>query len=121
MGVCEHDRRIVLESIVNAVTVVRIDVDVGDAREAMLPLEALDHDADVVEHAEAGGMGAPGVVQSRDRHEAASRLAGHDRLHGDERGADHVARGLEDALERGRIAAVERPSPVAERAMTKST
>ena len=107
VGVGEHDRRIVLEGVEHAVAVVRVDVDVGDAHEAVLALEVLDHDADVVEYAEARGMGAPGMVQSRDRHEAASRLPGHDRLHGDQRGADDVARGLEDALERGRVAAVE--------------
>ena len=66
-----------------------------------------DHDADVVEDAKARGVRAPGVVQSRDRHEGAPSTSVHQGFRGDECRADDVAGSLEDALERGRVTAVE--------------
>jgi hypothetical protein len=44
----------------------------------VLALQHLDDDADVVEDAEAGGMGAPCVMEPGDRNEAAARATGTD-------------------------------------------
>ena len=111
MRVGEYDRRVVLERVEDAVAVVRVDVHVRDARKAVVALQALDHDADVVEDAEARGVRAPRVVQAGDGHESALHAARHDRIAGDERGADDVAGRLEHALERRRVAGVEQAFP----------
>ena len=70
MQVGEDDGRIVLERVVHAVAVVRVDVDVGDALEAMRAAQQLDDDAAIVEHAKARGAVARRVMQAGDRHEA---------------------------------------------------
>ena len=103
----EDHRRIVLVGVEDAVPVMRVDVDVRDAREPVGALQVLDDDADVVEDAEARGMRAPGMVQPGDRHEPALRLALHHGLGRDERGAHHVAGRLEDALDGGCITGIE--------------
>ena len=55
----EDQRRVVLEGVEDAIAMVRVDVDVGDARQPVLALQHLDDDSDVVEDAEARGMRAP--------------------------------------------------------------
>jgi energy-dependent translational throttle protein EttA len=104
----DHERRVVLEGVEHAVAVMGVDVDVRDAREPVLALQVFDHDTDVVEDAETRRVRATGMVQARDRHEGPARASIHHRLCRDERSADDVARGLEDALESGRVAAIEK-------------
>ena len=71
----EQQIRIVLERVEHAVAVMRIDVDVSDALQAMLAAQHLDRDAAIVEHAEAGGVVARRMMQAGDRNECATRAA----------------------------------------------
>ena len=103
----ERDRRIVLEGVEHAVAVVGVDVDVGDALQAVPRPQPLDGDAAVVERAEAGGAAAARVVQTGDRHERPARLAAHDRLGGRQCAADDVGGGLVDPVEGGCIAPIQ--------------
>src|SRR5205814_528512 len=102
-----HHRRILLEYVEHAVAVMRVDVHVTDALQA-LALQELDRHAAVVEHAEVGRALARRVVQSRDRHEGPATLPPHDRLHGAQRGADHAGRRPVHAAERRGVAGVEK-------------
>lgn len=103
----DDDRRVVLEGVEHAIAMVGIDVDVGDRAQPVPPPQRLDHDATVVEHAEARGAVARRVVQPADRHEGAGARVRHDPLAGQTtRRADHGGRGLVDAATR-RIPTVE--------------
>ena len=86
---------------------VRIDVDIRNAREPVSPLQLLDDDADVIEDAEARRVRPPRMVQPRDWHETALCAARHQVLDRDQRGADDVACSLEDTLECRRVAGIE--------------
>ena len=103
----EYQRRIVLESVKDAVAMMRVDVDVGDPRKAVHPLQVFDDDADVVENAKAGRVPASGMVQSGDWHEAAFRPSVHQRVGCDEGRTDDVARRLEHAFPGGRVAGIQ--------------
>jgi hypothetical protein len=103
----EHHRGILLEGVEHAVAVMRVDVDVADALQSRT-LEQLDGHTAVVEHAEAGGAIARGVVQSRDGHEGAPALALHDRLHGAQGGAHHARGRFIHAAEGRRVAGIEK-------------
>ena len=60
---------ILLERVEHAVAVMRVDVDVGDAPDAVQPARGLDRDAAVVEYAEPGRAVARRVMQAADRNE----------------------------------------------------
>ncbi len=107
MQIGEDQLRIGLERIEHPIAMMRVDVDIGDPRQAVPRPQQLDRDAAVVEHAEAGGGIATRVVQAGDRHEATARTAFHDRLGGLQRRPDDVARGLEDAAIGRRIPTIE--------------
>jgi hypothetical protein len=47
------------------------------------------------------------MVQPRDRHERAARLAGHDLFRGEQSAAHDVGRGFEHAAKRGRVARIQ--------------
>ena len=104
----DHDQlRIGFVRVVDAVAVVHVDVDVADAPDAEARTQALDDDAEVVEHAEARGAAPPGVMQAPDRLEAAHRVAGHDPLQALERGAGDHRTAIVDAGECRRVAVVQ--------------
>ncbi len=107
MQVGKDHVRIVLETVEDAVTVVRIDVDVGNAPEAVAAPGRLDGDTAVVEDAKTGRRVARRVVKPADRDERARDRARHDRLQRIERAADHERRILEDARVGRRVAEVE--------------
>ena len=98
---------ILLERVEHAVAVMRVDVDVGDAANAVEPARGFDRDAAVVEDAEARGDVARRVMQPADRNERAPNGPRDDRGQRLERAADDVRRGFVDAGERRRVAGVE--------------
>ncbi len=104
----DHDQvRIGLVRVVDAVAVVHVDVNVADAPDAEARAQAVDDDAEVVEHAEARRAAPPGVMQPPDRLEAAHRVAGHDPLQALERGAGDHRAAVVDAGECRRVAVVQ--------------
>ena len=107
VDVGEDQVGVALEGVVHAVAVMRVDVHVSNALQAVIPPQHFHGHAAVVEHAETGGRAARGVMQTGDRNEGAARLARHDLLGGEQRRADHVGRRLVDAAPRRRVAGVE--------------
>ena len=90
----------------------RVDIDVGDALQAVELAQILRGDAAVVEHAETGGAVARGVVKPGDRHERTLRIAVHDRVNRRQRRADDRGCRVEDTGQRRRVAAVEVATPL---------
>ncbi len=84
-----------------------VDVDVSDAAQGAFAFQILDGDAAVVYRAETGGRGASRVVQACDWNERTPALAVHETPAGIEGRADHERGRLVDALESGRVTAVE--------------
>ena len=98
---------ILLEGVEHAVAVMRVDVDVGDAANAVELARRLDRDAAVVEDAKPGRDVARRMMQPADRNERAANGPRDDRGQRLERAADDVRRGFVDAGERRRVAGVE--------------
>src|SRR3569832_1849672 len=98
---------IVLETEHHAVTVVRIDVDVGDARQSVIDAQALDDHTAIIEDAKARSAVTPRVMQSRDGNEGAATGAVHDAVRGVHTAADHAGRRLVCAGKNRRIAVIE--------------
>lgn len=107
VDVREDQRGIVLEAVEDPVTMMHVDVDVGDAFDAVHAAQCLDHHPAVVVDAEAGGALAPGVMQAPDRLQAGADLAGDDARAGLERRTDDARRGGMHAGEDRCIAVVE--------------
>src|SRR6185437_7123172 len=103
----ENHRRIALESIEDAVTVVRVDVYVGDTAQPEPAAKQLDGNPAVVEDAEAGSVVARGVVESGDRHERMTELPRHDALGRCQRRAHHTGCGLVYTAKSRRITRIE--------------
>ncbi len=103
----DDDLRVVLEGVEHAVAVVRVDVDVGDAPEAVTPPQRLDDHAAVVEDAEARGAVARGVVQATDRHEGAAPRSGHDPISRAQARADDGGGGLVHTAKARGVAGIE--------------
>ena len=101
MDVGENQISIALEGIEHAVTVVRVDVHVGHAPDAMHRAQRLDRHAQIVEHAEARGGIAARVVQPGDGHERAAAFPVEHGGDGIQYRADNDTRGLVYARKRG--------------------
>ncbi len=89
--------RVFSESVVHAVTMMGIDIHIGDTAQAMTPAQRLDQHRAVVEHTETGSPVAGGMMQPGDRHKGPARGARHHHLCGAQRGADYRPGGLIDA------------------------
>ncbi len=98
---------VVFERVEHAVAVVRIDVDVGDSFQTITFAQQLDGHAAIVEHAEARGLVARGVVEAGNRHETVAGRTAHDGVRRIERGADDGRGRLEHAPKRGRVALIQ--------------
>ena len=98
---------VLLERVEHAVAMMRVDVDVGHAANAVEPPRGFDRDAAVVEDAKPGRAVARRVMQAADRNERAARGPRDDRRERLERAADDARRGFVDAGERRRVAGVE--------------
>jgi hypothetical protein len=61
----------------DAIAVMHVDVDIGNALHAVLAAQRLDHHAQVVEHAKPSRAVAAGVVQATDGLERATARARH--------------------------------------------
>ena len=109
MDVGKDQVRVALEAVEHAVAVVRIDVHVGNAFQAVIAAKHFHRHAAVVEHAESRGAAARRVMQSGDGDEGAPRAPCHDFLGGEQRRADHVRGGFVNATPRRRIAGVQVP------------
>ena len=107
----EGELGILLEGIEHTVAVVRIDVDVGDAHDAVVPPRGLDGDTAIVEYAKARGRVAPRMMQSADRNESARNATRDDAVERLERTADDRASRLENPRKCGRVAVVEPARP----------
>ena len=108
VDVGEAEFGIILVGIEDAVAVVHVDIDVGDAPQAVRAPQRLYDHADVAEHAESRRMIAAGMMQPADRQEGIGRPALHDPGQRVQRRAGHVRRGIEESLAGGRVAAVEK-------------
>ena len=104
----EYQRRIILKRVIDAVAMMRIDVDIGDPLEAMLPLQLLDDNTTIVEDTETGGMAARGMMQARNRYERPPGRACHQRVSRDQRTAYDITGGLIDAFPCRRVAGIQK-------------
>ena len=104
---------VVLVRVKDAVAVVHIDVDVGDAADAVLAAQGFDHHPQVVEHAEPGRAVAARVMQSADGLEGTATVAAHDLRQAVQRGARHSRAGVVYTWKYRSVAIVEEFQPVA--------
>ena len=88
VDVSKNQVRIVLKAIENTVTVVRVDIDIGDALEAECLAQVLDGDSAVVENAETGSPVTCRMMQTRNRHERTLVVTMHDLVDGAENSAN---------------------------------
>jgi sulfate-transporting ATPase len=107
VDVGEDQLRVALESVVEPITMMGIDVNISDARKTVMAAQPLDGDAAIVQSAESRSATARGVVQSGNRHEGPPRTARHDGLGRRQRRADDIRSDLEHAIECRGIAPVE--------------
>ena len=103
----EDELGVVLETVEHPIAVVRVDVDIGHAPDAVSPAQRLDRHAGVIEDAETGGRIAACVVQPRDGYEGAPAVAAQDRVHRIQHRAHDIGAGLVHAAKRRRVAVVE--------------
>ena len=93
MDVGKDQVGIVFESIKHAVTVVYVDVEVTDPADAIYAAQGFNNDPKVIEHAEAGGVCAPRMMESADWLEAAQAVTVHNLRQAIQSGADDMCRG----------------------------
>src|SRR5262245_54571971 len=86
-----------------------VDVDVGDAADAVLRAQGVDHASQIVEHAEPGGAAAARVVHAADRLKRAPRLARHDAVQALERASGDRGGSLQYSGKGRRVAVVQVP------------
>ena len=98
---------VALEGIEHAVAMMRVDVHVGHALDAVTPTQRLDQHADIVEHAESRGGVAARVMQPGDRHEHAPAPAIENIFESVQHRADDDRARLKHARERRRVAGIE--------------
>jgi len=110
--VCEDQHRIVLEAVKNAVAMMCIDIDIGDALKAMILAQVLDRDAAIVEYTKACRVPAPRMMQSGYWHKRALRLSGHNRIDGRQRGPDDIGSRIENSRVCRRIAVIEKADAI---------
>ena len=107
MQIREDQFRIVLEGVEHAIAMMGVDINVGDARNAMGAPQMLDDHAAIVEDAEARGALARRVMQAGDRHEGAPVRAAHDPVRGRQARTHNASGRLEYAAKRGRVSSVQ--------------
>ena len=77
MDVGEDDARVGLETVIQPIAMVSVDVDVGDALQAVLAAQPLDQNAAIVQSAKARCATSRRVVQACDGYEGATDPALH--------------------------------------------
>ena len=87
---------IILEGIEHAITVMRIDIDIGHAMQAMHRTQGFDRHTAVVEHAKARGTVPAGMMQTGDGDKGAPALARHQPVNGIQHAAHDKGGGLID-------------------------
>ena len=107
VDVGDTDVRIGLIGVIDPVTVMGIDIHIGDAADAVAVPQGLDHDGNVVEDAESGCTSLGRVVQTRDRHKGPFGSAFEDFLGRDECATHHSASRFVDAPICRRITSIE--------------
>lgn len=85
-----------------------VDIDIGDAVDAVAAAQCLDQDAGIIEYAEAGRDVAAGMVQAGDRNEGAPHSALHDIGQCGEHAAGDRRGSLEYPFEGRRVAGIEK-------------
>ena len=109
MNVRKDQIGVVLESIKDTITVMRIDIDIGDTPEPVVFSQVLDCDTAVIENTKTSGTIARRVVQASNRNERTPRVAVHDLVSRRQHGSNDVGRRIEDAFNGRRIALIEKP------------
>ena len=112
VNIGEQQIGIVIERVEHPVPMMGVDIDVGDAFEAMAGTQLFDGDPAIVEDTEAGGPVARRMMQPRDGHEGAPASARHERFDGHQGGTDDRTRGIENAAKGRRVSAIEKTVPV---------
>ena len=103
----EQQVRVVFKTIKHAITVVRVNIDVGDPPEAVVPAQIFDRHTAIIEYTKPGSLITCRVVQTCDGHEGAFAVTVHHGINRRERGAHNVAGGLKYAGDRRRVAVIE--------------
>ena len=89
VDVSKNQVRIVLKAIEHTITVVRVDIDIGDTLEAEGLAQVFDGNSAVVEHAETGSPVTCRMMQTRNRHERTLVVTMHDLVDGAEDGTNN--------------------------------
>ena len=98
---------VVLVGVEDAVAVMNVDIDIGDAAHAVLVAQGFDHHTEIVDHAESCRRVAARMVQPADRLKAARDLAADDARQRIQRRAADCAGRLEHAGKARGVAVVE--------------
>jgi hypothetical protein len=83
--------RVVEESVKDSVSMMGVDVDIGDTPDAVPTAERFNGNANVIEDTEAGGTVSSGVMQAGDGYEAATRGTRQRLSHRIQHGSDDMA------------------------------
>ncbi len=100
--------RVTLETVEHTIAMVRVDIYVRDAADAVPHAQVFDGDTAVIEDAETRRMIAGGMVEARDRHKSARSVTCHQCIDGRQGRADHNPAFVKDARHHRRVAAVEK-------------
>ena len=103
----EQQIGVVLETVKDAVAMMGININVGNALDSKLLAQILDRDPAVVEYAESGSACSRRVMQSGNRDECALVVSVHDLIDGTKHGSDNGRCRVIDSGHGGRIALVE--------------
>jgi hypothetical protein len=112
----EDQPRVVLEGVIHAIAMVRIDIDIGDAGHAAVTPQMLDDDPAVVEDAKSRGALTRSVVQAPNGYECSAARAGQDPIGRRQAGSHYAGRRLEHAA-KGRSIATVQPAAARLRAL----
>lgn len=108
MDIGEQQIRVVLEPVKHTISVMRIDIHVGNALQIVMVSKVFDGNPAVVEDTKSGSMVAPGMMQTGNWNESPLRVTLHYGIDGSQRRTNHVRCNLEDAGKCRGITAIEK-------------
>src|SRR5581483_10175582 len=102
---------VILEGVENPISVMRVDIHIGDSLEPGSSAQHLDGDSAIVENTKTRCVIASRMMQTRDRDKCATTLTAHDRGRCIQSCANDYGRSLINSTECRRIAGVEETLP----------
>ena len=98
---------VILKSVENAITMMRVDIDVGDAPQSVLPAQVLSRDSAIIENTESGSAITRRVMKSGNWNKCALVVAMHDFVNSAQDCADNSRSRVVDSFDGGRITIIK--------------